>query len=95
MIRNKAWRRYQDKVKEDSAYRKFIRYASYYSVVSKTKDECMAKARKDARLLRDNMKNCSCWMCRNETGLKPAYVAKLRIDQIEIDECFKDINQKD
>lgn len=93
-MRTKSWRRNQSKIKEMKAFKKFLDHP-YYMGSSVTKDEYIEKAKNDARILKDNMKPCSCWMCRNIKEDKPVYISKKKFDDKEIDLFFNKINRKD
>lgn len=91
MIRNRAWRRSQNRTKEHNAFRKFV--DNPYNK-GESNDDIFAKAKRDARLLANNMKICSCWMCRNEKGDRLFEIAKDLVDSAEIDFEFNNINNK-
>jgi hypothetical protein len=62
-MRNRAWRRKQNHLKEEKAYRKLTQTSWWF--IQDTKEEKLIEARKQAKTLRDHMKSCSCFMCGN------------------------------
>lgn len=62
MRRDRAWRRFQSHRIEIIAYKKYkINY--YYSQT--TVSEANKESREKAAFLKNNLKNCSCFMCGN------------------------------
>lgn len=88
--RDRAWRRFENKKAELKAFNQYLSVGFYYSG-NKTKEEKILRIKKTAKILKNNMKNCSCFMCGNprKKMFKGCGKAKLTLQELKALDILK------
>ena len=90
--RSRAWRRLENSRVENKAFKKFKFHSFSYDSME-TKNEENKRLKERTKYSKNNMTNCSCYMCGNPSYPKLKNLSK-QTDNHEIKEFFNNINNK-